>query len=128
MSYTRYSGRLEQMGKWIEDERKARGIVYVVQTGDAVENGFSDWQWKEFDTCYNEFKQDLPYLAVAGNHELSMKRNDYSAYLERESVKSIPSENEFEGGRAAYATSPPAEPIFCCSVRAGTANWKRRPG
>lgn len=104
MSYYRYPGRLAEVGEWIDGERENRGIEYVVQTGDAVENGFSDWQWAEFDTCYNEFRDDLPYFAIAGNHELSIKRKDYSAYLMREYVKNIPPENSFEDGRAAYAT------------------------
>lgn len=104
MSYYRYPGRLAEMGKWIANERDEKNIVYVVQTGDAVENGFSDWQWKEFDTCYQEFQGKLPYFAVAGNHELSIKRKDYSAYLARDYVKGIPPGNAFENGRAAYAT------------------------
>ncbi len=104
MTYQRYPGRMAEMGRWIHDEKEDKSIVYVVQTGDAVENGFSDWQWAEFDSCYNEFKDSLPYLPIAGNHELSIKRKDYSAYLERDYVKKIPPENAFKSGRAVFST------------------------
>ena len=35
---------------------------------------------------------------------LSIKRKDYSAYLERSYVKDIPQEQAFDQGRAAYTT------------------------
>ncbi len=104
MSYQRYPGRLQQMGEWIASQRVKRNIRYVVQTGDAVENGFSDWQWAEFDTCYNEFKEKLPFFAVAGNHDIDNQRSDYTTFLEREYITNLPAEHAFEDGRAAYAT------------------------
>jgi len=104
MSYMRYPGRLQQMGEWIANERAKRNIRYVVQTGDAVENVFSDWQWAEFDTCYNEFKEDLPFFAVAGNHDIDNQRSDYTSFLERDYITNLPADHAFENGRAAYAT------------------------
>ena len=104
MSYTRYPGRMAEMGRWISEERENRNIIYVVQTGDAVENGFSDWQWEEFDTLYNEFKDNIPYLAIAGNHEVGIQQKSYEAYLKRDYVANIPPERAFEQGRAVYAT------------------------
>ena len=104
MSYMRYPGRLQQMGEWIAAQRVKRNIRYVVQTGDAVENGFSDWQWAEFDTCYNEFKEELPFFAVAGNHDIDNQRSDYTTFLERDYITNLPADHAFENGRAAYAT------------------------
>ena len=104
MAYCHYTDALESMGRWIVDEREERNILYVVQTGDAVENGFSDWQWKNYDTCYNQFKDVLPYFGIAGNHETGMKRHSYEGYLARENVSAIPRRYSFERGRAAYAT------------------------
>ena len=104
MAYCHYTDALESMGRWIVDEREEQNILYVVQTGDAVENGFSDWQWKNYDTCYDQFKGVLPYFGIAGNHETGMKRHSYEGYLARPNVSSIPRRNSFERGRAAYAT------------------------
>ncbi|HQQ39920.1 MAG TPA: metallophosphoesterase [Clostridia bacterium] len=86
MTYCNYTDALESMGRWIVDEKDERNILYVVQTGDAVENGFSDWQWKNFDVCYDQFKDELPYIAIAGNHETGMKRHSYVGYLSRRNV------------------------------------------
>lgn len=104
MTYCNYTDALESMGRWIVDEKDERNILYVVQTGDAVENGFSDWQWKNFDVCYDQFKDELPYIAIAGNHETGMKRHSYVGYLSRRNVSEIPRRYSFERGRAAYAT------------------------
>ncbi len=104
MTYCNYTDALESMGRWIVDEKQARNILYVVQTGDAVENGFSDWQWKNFDACYDQFRDELPYIAIAGNHETGMKRHSYVGYLSRRNVSEIPRRYSFERGRAAYAT------------------------
>jgi hypothetical protein len=104
MTYCNYTDALESMGRWIVDEKDERNILYVVQTGDAVENGFSDWQWKNFDVCYDQFKEELPYIAIAGNHETGMKRHSYVGYLSRRNVSEIPRRYSFERGRAAYAT------------------------
>lgn len=104
VSYHNYCHALHDMGFWIANERKERNILYVVQTGDAVENGFSDWQWENFDQCYDEFRQTVPFLAIAGNHEIGIRQHDYAGYLSRPYVRDIPPENAFQEGRAAYAT------------------------
>ncbi len=104
MSYYRYPGALASMGSWIARERDARNILCVVQTGDAVDNGFSSWQWLEFDKCYGRFRDVLPYFAIAGNHDIGVHQGDYSAYLERDSVRELPQGNTFAQGRAAYLT------------------------
>jgi len=104
ISYNNYRHALYDMGCWIANERKERNILYVVQTGDAVENGFSDWQWKNFDQCYDQFKQTIPFLAIAGNHDVGIQQHDYAAFLARPYMRNIPPENAFQGGRAVYTT------------------------
>jgi len=95
---------MEDMGRWIAEQRVPENILYVVQTGDMVDNGFVPKQWDIFDECYNQFKDDIPYFAIAGNHDIGVKLQDYSAYLARPNVSSIPRRNSFERGRAVYAT------------------------
>ena len=69
MSFHKYNGAMSKMGKWIAENRERLDIRYIVQTGDAVENGAAPKQWQEFDTMYYHFKDDIPYIGVAGNHE-----------------------------------------------------------
>lgn len=104
MAYHDYPGALTSMGEWIVEQKESRNILYVVQTGDAVDEGWVPKQWKNFDQLYDEFKDILPYFPIAGNHDVGIKWHGYEPYLERPYVKSIPPEQAFEGGRALYAT------------------------
>jgi predicted MPP superfamily phosphohydrolase len=104
ITYYNYPHAMEDMGRWIAEQRVPENILYVVQTGDMVDNGFVPRQWDIFDECYNQFKDDIPYFAIAGNHDIGVKLQDYSAYLARPNVSSIPRRNSFERGRAVYAT------------------------
>ncbi len=92
------------MGTWIAERKDKSNAVYVVQTGDIVDNGFSPKQWERFDVCFRCFQDVLPYFPVAGNHDLGVKRGDYAAYLMQPYIRSIPRENTFMRGRAAYMT------------------------
>ena len=92
------------MGRWIANNIEEHNILYVIQTGDIVENGYNPLHWERFDLCYLEFADLLPYFAVAGNHDLALNHNDYTAYLERPFLKAYPQENLFEGGKAIYTT------------------------
>lgn len=90
------------MGEWIRSTYQEHRVQLVIQTGDAVDNGFKPEQWKNFDLCYMQFSDVLPYFAIAGNHDLGVKRQDYAAYLARENVRAIPRAYSFEGGKGAY--------------------------
>ena len=102
MAYVGYGHPLERMGKWIMDNKEAHNIQFVVQTGDAVDNGASPWQWERYDELYGQIRGKIPYLSAAGNHEL--KKNGYLEYLERPEVLALPPEHTFEKGEASYAT------------------------
>lgn len=104
ISYHENTQAFDAMGRWIVEQKKNANVLYVVQTGDMVDNGFKLEQWNAFDICYNQFKSELPYFAIAGNHDIGVKLQDYSAYLARPNVSSIPRRNSFERGRAVYAT------------------------
>jgi hypothetical protein len=104
MSYYNYPGALTKMGQWIADQKESRNIRYVVQTGDAVDEGWIPKQWKSFDQLYDGFKDILPYFPIAGNHDVGIKWHGYGPYLARPYVRSIPRYNSFEGGRASFAT------------------------
>lgn len=102
MAYGKYDHALQKMGKWIMESQKKMNIRYIVQTGDAVDNGASDWQWEVFDEMYLQFRGKIPYISAAGNHDV--KKNGYLEYLQRAQVKDIPKENRFREGESAYST------------------------
>ncbi len=101
MAYHKYDHALRTMGEWIMENRKPMNIRYIVQTGDAVDNGASDWQWGVFDEMYLQFRGKIPYLSAAGNHDV--KKHGYLEYLMRDQVKTLPQENRFREGESAFS-------------------------
>ena len=104
MVYHDFPTSLASMGEWIVDNERKENIKLVVQTGDEVDNGWCEWQWKNFDQLYSPFRGKLPYVFVAGNHELGVKLQMWDAYLARDFVSAIPRVNTYERGKAVYAT------------------------
>ena len=102
ISYHGYGDAFDTMGKWIVEQQDDMNIRYIVQTGDAVDNGASAWQWRNYDVMYDQFRGKIPYIAAAGNHEV--KKNGYLEYCMREDVRTIPRGNTFLRGEASYAT------------------------
>ncbi len=102
IAYHRYGDAFSVMGKWIAENRVPMNIRYVVQTGDAVDNGASQRQWDSYDEMFNQFKDDIPYISVAGNHEV--KKNGYLEFCARPEVQAIPPDRSFENGIGEYAT------------------------
>ncbi|MEG1524515.1 MAG: metallophosphoesterase [Clostridia bacterium] len=96
---------LTAMGKWVADHRDSDDIVYVLHTGDLVDNGFKEWQWKNFELAYDQFDGEVPFFPIAGNHDLGVKLRNWDGYLARPYVKdAVPYEQQFAGGKATYMT------------------------
>lgn len=104
MVYRKYNKVLRSMGEWIIKQKQEQNVLYVVHTGDAVDNGFIAEQWERFDILYDQFRGKLPYFPVAGNHDMGVKAEDYAAYLKRPYVRDYPKERSFGGGKAIYDT------------------------
>ncbi len=102
IAYRNRGDVFSEMGKWIIDHRAPLHIRYIVQTGDAVDNGASPWQWEAFDNLLKPFKGRIPYIAAAGNHEV--KKNGYLEYSMREDVRNIPRSHTADRGKASYTT------------------------
>ena len=102
MSY-RYPRAMSAIGSWIAENRESENICYVLQTGDAVENGFNPKQWDHFDLCYSQFADNIPYFPIAGNHDIALNHHDYTAFLSRPYDIFQNQEQLFEGGKALYA-------------------------
>ena len=102
ITYRGYDEVLNAMGAWIMDNAEQNNTRYVVQTGDAVENGAGKRQWDNYDILYSAFAGKIPYISAAGNHEV--KKNGYLEYLARPEISAIPSEHAYAGGKSSYAT------------------------
>ena len=93
---------LEAMGQWVAEHIESDDIVYVLQTGDLVDNGFVEEQWQNFELAYDQFVGLVPYFCIAGNHDLGVKRQQWDGYLARPYAHTVPAEQEFLGGKGAY--------------------------
>lgn len=102
MAYNVYYQALMKMGAWIMNNRDKYNIKYIVQTGDAVDNGASKWQWDNFDEMYNQFRGKIPYISAAGNHEV--KKNGYLEYCMRPDIRSIPRKSSYKRGESTFCT------------------------
>ena len=103
ISYLQDDKVFQSMGEWIVAQQKPLNIRYIVQTGDLVDNGFQEKQWDSFNVLLNQFYGKIPYLPIAGNHDLGVKLENYRAYLERPFLKALPQDHVFKRGRAVYA-------------------------
>ena len=103
IAYHDYPGAAESMGKWIAETAEEYNTRYVVHTGDLVDNGGSQRQWDNYDKLYKQFSWKLPYISVAGNHDIKGD-NGWDGYLSRPEIERIPEANKYEGGKASFAT------------------------
>ena len=103
ISYLQDDKVFQAMGDWILEQQTPRNVRYIVQTGDLVDNGFQKKQWDSFNVLLHSFYGKIPYLPIAGNHDLGVKWENYSAYLARPFVKALPQDHVFKRGRAVFA-------------------------
>ncbi len=93
-----------KMTDWIRDNARERNIQLVIHTGDITENGWKENNWKPFEQGIGEFLELVPFMGVAGNHDLGVNKLDFGAYVLRNFVTSMPAEQLYDGGRGCYTT------------------------
>lgn len=91
--------RLKLLGERIQDVLASENVVCVVHTGDIVDNGFKDWQWDNFDLALQAFSDSVPFVPVAGNHDIGVNLGSYKAYVQRPFLDAFSDEQKFEGGK-----------------------------
>ena len=94
--------RLEQIGHWIAEHMEEQNAVCVVHTGDIVDNGYKEWQWENFDCALQAFSDRIPFVPVAGNHDIGVKLQEYDAYVQRDFLNVFPEEQKYAGGKMLY--------------------------
>lgn len=94
---------LAAMGKYVASRAEAFNIIYVLSTGDLVDNGFKQWEWDNFYLAYDRFKDRVPFFPIAGNHDLGVKKQNWQGYLRQPCVQAAADDLcQFEGGKAAF--------------------------
>ncbi|MDL4842672.1 lamin tail domain-containing protein [Aquibacillus rhizosphaerae] len=73
----------DRQTQWIVEKQEEMKIKYVMHTGDLVDESDKEYQWKHADDFMKTLDDaNVPYGVLAGNHDVSQKTNDYTAYYE----------------------------------------------
>lgn len=91
------------MMKWAGDNAERLNAVYAMHTGDITENGWKEKCWAVAEPAIDTLRGKLPLIAVAGNHDLGLLRQEYGGYLERDFVKTMEVEGVWQSGKGCYA-------------------------
>lgn len=97
-----YPHVVPEMGEWLDTEIGRGDVACVLQTGDAVENAYNPLYWEVLAPVLDAFVDRIPFLEIAGNHELSIKNPDYTGFLSLPWISSIPAEQKFADGKGIY--------------------------
>ncbi len=97
-----YPEKLSSIGQWISDRIEDRNIVCVIHTGDIVDNGFKDWEWENFDRALSQFYGKVPFVPIAGNHDIGTSAKSYKAYVKRPFLQDFSDEQKYNGGEMLY--------------------------
>ena len=73
---------LLEMTQWIVDHAAERNILYVLQTGDIVNDMLRESEWAAATKAFDVLVGKVPLFAVAGNHDIKGVVHDYSKYHE----------------------------------------------
>lgn len=83
-----YPDIYNSMMQYVSDKRDELNIVYLLHTGDLINNAYSDHDSLNAAAAFKLLPDDLPVLTVCGNHDLKRMKNrfgyqepDYSPYL-----------------------------------------------
>jgi hypothetical protein len=59
----------KKMTEWIVANRDKESIRYVLQVGDAVQDGGSETEWKNIDAAMSVLDGKVPLIVAVGNHD-----------------------------------------------------------
>lgn len=97
------SAPIHRMTEWIAANWKERNVRYVVHTGDIVGSGLKDSYWERVEPALKKLPKELPFMTVAGNHDVGSKRK-YENYIRWRFDTKLPEAQLFQEGRGSYAT------------------------
>ncbi len=94
---------LTSMGEWVRDNAEARNIVYAFHTGDMVDSGASEEQWKSFQLLTDAMGGVVPFQPTLGNHDYRRPDRDLTNYYSMPFLTAFDDAHRYDGGRGLYA-------------------------
>ena len=93
---------LKSMFRWIIFSREQCRTICVIHTGDLVEYGGNEDYWAMITPLIEEVSEFLPFLAVAGNHDLDHEDYDWSFFLSQPFMTERPGSELYDQGKGGY--------------------------
>lgn len=93
---------LRSMFRWIIDSKDKCNTICVVHTGDIVEYGGNEDYWARITPLIEEVREVLPFIPVAGNHDIDHTDGDWRYYLSQPFVEYLPSAQAFRQGKGLW--------------------------
>lgn len=97
-----YPETLQDEMAWAVQERDARNIKAVIHTGDIINDVASRRQWNNAAAAFSELTGSLPFLAVAGNHDVGTTTIDYAEFNKNIASLYPDKSRLYAGGRGSY--------------------------
>lgn len=83
---------------WTRENAQEKNILCMLQTGDFADNMYKEWQVKFCDESVARLAP-VPFLGIAGNHDIGYHTHNFAVWQERPFVISLPEENKYDGGK-----------------------------
>ena len=88
--------------RWIAQSREEYNTQLLIHTGDFVENGWNPLHWERINPAIALLEGELPFLPVAGNHDVAKKVLSYEPYLAQPFIAWQAPERQYRGGEGYY--------------------------
>ena len=91
-----------ELGEWIASQREAENICYVVGTGDIVQTFDMEYQWEEFGKFRAAFRDQIPDIYIAGNHDMRLKDSTFGLFVDHLYGEGGTEEQSYHAGQGKY--------------------------
>ena len=103
---------LTAMTQWAVTNKAAYNVKAFIHTGDMVNRAASTRQWGNIDAALDILAGELPFLALAGNHDVGTETIDYSYFLKHVASRYPDASDFYQKGRGAYVELPMDDQSF----------------
>ena len=91
-----------KLSDWCLENREEKNIRYIFGTGDYVETFKMEYQWQEFLKFRDTIDGKIPWIFVAGNHDIKLYDMTYDTFTDHVYGENGAAEQEYNKGQGKY--------------------------
>ncbi|MDO4492504.1 MAG: metallophosphoesterase [Clostridia bacterium] len=107
IAYDDLRHRLNAQSDWLNEHAESENIRLILHTGDVTDNPWVPAQVRLAEEFFAALPKGIPALAVAGNHDLGVKKKRYEKWTEFSFVRDNPHARRYRDGEG-VSTLPEA--------------------